>query len=600
MKKKILAIILLLGMLSVMVLGCATTADTSGSAGTTKTGTTTTGVASTTGTSGAQVTAPGELPVTTETVKLTMGITQNVRVEDYEDNFMTKMVLDECGIDLDFVLFPTDQPEQKIQLMISSGEKLPDIIHYSFSDAQRAAYGADGVFKPLNDYMDNLTFWYNKADMEQSEYDQIKVLGTSPDGNFYGFPAYTNGLGDVVQYMMNINHTWLDKLGLSMPTTTEEFYNVLVAFRDKDPNGNGKKDEIPFLTSSGQWSAVNWHEIINSFVYWDPWYTTSYFDVTDGKLWAPFITDEWREAMRYLRKLVKEGLMSELSFSMTGAEHKAAVNLTPDQDTVVGVVGGHYIVLWDSGNENIMQYDAMPALTGPEGVCWSPQRTANFMYSTFITKDNPYPEISFRMFDYWWDEKRSLITRYGEPGVHFDYAADDPSGFLTKYPYLGVGAIAQNMTAAKYNTIPNVQNPWTSQEPHKSIWNTHFCCGLPSKTYSGSASLTPVPTTWTEAKEKGWGPDAQMSWINLQYYNLRANKEPKEVAKRLLFTAEEDTAINELRTTINSYINESIALFATGTMDIEKDWDTYVQSLKDMGLQQYLETSQAAYDRMYK
>ncbi|MDW7659279.1 MAG: ABC transporter substrate-binding protein, partial [Bacillota bacterium] len=66
------------------------------------------------------------------------------------------------------------------------------------------------------------------------------------------------------------------------------------------------------------------------------------------------------------------------------------------------------------------------------------------------------------------------------------------------------------------------------------------------------------------------------------------------------FTDEEETAINELRTTINSYINETIALFSTGAMDIEADWDAYVQSLNDMGLEQYLTTSQAAYDRMYK
>ncbi len=47
-----------------------------------------------------------------------------------------------------------------------------------------------------------------------------------------------NGLGDVIQYMTNINRTWLNTLGLEMPTTTEEFRNVLIAFRDQDPNQN--------------------------------------------------------------------------------------------------------------------------------------------------------------------------------------------------------------------------------------------------------------------------------------------------------------------------------------------------------------------------
>lgn len=546
---------------------------------------------------GAKVTPPGSLPVTTQPVKLVLGITQSVRVADYEDNYMTKMVAKDCGIDLDFELFPADQPAQKFQLMVSAGQKLPDIVHYGFTDAVRAAYGKDGVFVPLNKYMDTLTYWYQRADMEKAEYDQVKVLGTSPDGNMYGFPAYMNGLGDIIQYMVNINHVWLDKLGLKMPTTTDEFYKVLVAFRDRDPNGNGKKDEIPFLTGP-LWSGANWHELINSFVYWDPWYPTSYFNVTKGKLWAPFVTPEWREAMRYLNKLVKEGLMTPLSFSMTGPEHKAAINVAPGKDTIVGVAGGHYIVLWDSKNPNVYEYDAMPALTGPGGVCWSPTRTPNYQYSTFITKDNKLPEISFRMFDYWWEERRSLITRYGEPGVHFDYYKDSPT-FTKKYPYLSTGAVAQKLTEARHIQIPGVQNPWTSAEPHKAIWNSHFCCGLPSRTYSGSASTSPIPTSWTEAKTKDWGTDAQFSWLNLSYYNLRANKEPAELAKRLLFTAEEDKAINELRTTINSYVNETIALFATGTMSTEADWDRYVKTLNDMGLSRYLATSQAAYDRMY-
>jgi len=602
MKKGTIALIIVLGILVTSIVGCTTDTTTKpdGTTQGTTQGTTKSTEQTTTPASGPKVTAPGELPVTTEQVTLTMGITQNVRVTDYEDNYMTNMVLDDCGINLDFVLFPTDQPEQKITLMVSSGEVLPDIIHFSFSDVQRAVYGRDGVVVPLNEYMDTLTFWYNQADMDQSEYDQIKVLGTSPDGNFYGFPAYMNGLGDQIQYTMNINHVWLDNLNLEMPTTTDEFYEVLKAFRDQDPNQNGKKDEIPFLTSSGSWNAVNWHELINSFVYWDPWYKTSYFNVTNGSLWAPFITDEWREAMRYLKKLVSEELMPEIVFSMTGPEHKAAVNVTPDQDVLVGVTGGADVVLWDNGNLTMLQYDIMPALIGPAGVQWQPTRTANYQYSTFITRDNKYPEISFRMFDYWWEEKRSLITRYGEPGVHWEYAKDDPAGFLAKYPYKAAATMAQGIEA-KYMTIDTVQNPWTSSEPHNTIWNTHFCCGLPSRVYSSSAAINPIPTYWNESTEKeNYGFVGHKLWIALRANVTRKDKEPEETAKRLLFTAEEQESINDIQTSINSYVNEAIALFATGTLDIEKDWETYVQTLKDMGLDQYLALSQTAYDRMYK
>lgn len=151
MKKRLFAILLVFCMLATVFAGCAKTestgtgSTTSGSETTTKQGAT----SGSTQSSGPKVTAPGELPVTTEKVTLTLGITQNVRCEDYEDNFMTKMVLDDCGIELDFTLFPADQPKQKLQLMINSGEELPDIIHFGFSDAERSAYGRDGFFSAV-------------------------------------------------------------------------------------------------------------------------------------------------------------------------------------------------------------------------------------------------------------------------------------------------------------------------------------------------------------------------------------------------------------------------------------------------------------------
>lgn len=47
-----------------------------------------------------------------------------------------------------------------------------------------------------------------------------------------------------------INKTWLDKLGLKVPDTIDELYNVLKAFKERDPNGNGRLDEIPVIEVS--------------------------------------------------------------------------------------------------------------------------------------------------------------------------------------------------------------------------------------------------------------------------------------------------------------------------------------------------------------
>ena len=51
------------------------------------------------------MTAPGVLPIVTEPVKLTIGLAQNSGVMDYEDNYMTKMIEEETGIDIEFYFY---------------------------------------------------------------------------------------------------------------------------------------------------------------------------------------------------------------------------------------------------------------------------------------------------------------------------------------------------------------------------------------------------------------------------------------------------------------------------------------------------------------
>ena len=89
------------------------------------------------------MTAPGVLPIVTEPVTLTIGIPTHTLVTDYEDNFMTKMIEEETGIDLEFVFYPSAETATVIDLALASGDELPDVIVYGFGD-NTASYGAQG------------------------------------------------------------------------------------------------------------------------------------------------------------------------------------------------------------------------------------------------------------------------------------------------------------------------------------------------------------------------------------------------------------------------------------------------------------------------
>jgi putative aldouronate transport system substrate-binding protein len=64
----------------------------------------------------------------------------------------------------------------------------------------------------------------------------------------------------------------------------------------------------------------------------------------------------------------------------------------------------------------------------------------------------------------------------------------------------------------------------------------------------------------------------------------------------LFFTEEQAQQVAELGATITSYVEETFALAVTGQLDIVAEWETYLATLEGMGLPQYLEIHQAAYD----
>lgn len=410
----------------------------------------------------------------------------------------------------------------------------------------------------------------------------------------YGFPSYQDAYADRPQFMWFINMPWLEKLGLNLPDTTDGLYEVLKAFKERDPNGNNKPDEIPLISSNG-YDGNTYNLIINSFLYYDPDY---FFNVEDGKLTVPVITEEYRDALRYIRKLVSEDLYSPLSFTYGNDDLKAMLNLPKEQDTIVGMFGGTTTTLFDVDNEKVFEYEAAPLVEGPNGVKWCPNRIPTVRSNTYITKYCEHPEVAFRLFDYFTEEKRSLIERYGEPGVHWMYRDDDPAAFDKQFPYKGPVTTMLN-NEPKYGIIPGVDQPWTT--PNNTIWNFTFCSFWPMNLYGGAVAVgEPVATYYGEALEKGMAPLTHRNYCVFKCAEDKIGTYPDEVVTRLIHTAEETQAIAEIKSSVHNYVKEARALFCTGGMDIENDWEAYVKNLESIGLKAWLYIAQTAYDRMYK
>ena len=82
---------------------------------------------------------------------------------------------------------------------------------------------------------------------------------------------------------------------------------------------------------------------------------------------------------------------------------------------------------------------------------------------------------------------------------------------------------------------------------------------------------------------------------NLQLYG---GKHPEHYLPNILhYTEEEMTAIQGPMTDIPTYVSQSIAEFITGARDIESGWEDYLSELDSLGLQQWIECAQSAYER---
>lgn len=141
--------------------------------------------------------------------------------------------------------------------MLASGDLPEIIIGCNIRLDQLQILANQGLLLPLDDYIEKYGV---DSDQVYTAYPQIKDLITMLDGKIYGLPHVNDCYHCSMAQKMWVYQPWLDKLGLEVPTTTEEFYQMLKAFKEQDPNGNGEADEIPLsgtTFTNGGWRSPN-------------------------------------------------------------------------------------------------------------------------------------------------------------------------------------------------------------------------------------------------------------------------------------------------------------------------------------------------------
>jgi putative aldouronate transport system substrate-binding protein len=134
----------------------------------------------------------------------------------------------------------------------------------------------------------------------------VKAGDPTGKGRIWWFPAFN----DHVRQGGLIRQDWLDKLGLRMPRTQAEYVAVLRAFRDRDPNGNGLRDEIP----TGGREGGRWMDHLFNMYGVASWEGNPVWDIYNGQLTYSAVTQNMKDALVFMRQLYQEGLMDNETF----------------------------------------------------------------------------------------------------------------------------------------------------------------------------------------------------------------------------------------------------------------------------------------------
>ncbi|MNI13856.1 Lipoprotein LipO precursor [compost metagenome] len=495
---------------------------------------------------------------------------------DIPTNKFTAFVQDKFGIKFNWQINPSDGAKEKRQISLASGD-YPDAYLLTayideFSQGDVLKYGQQGVLVPLNDLIDKYAPNI-KAAMEK--HPEMKTLNTAPDGNIYGLGAYAECFHCSYPNKMWINTEWLKKLNLKEPKTTEEFKQMLEAFKTKDPNGNGKADEVPLSGSTEDFGVRIIPYLMNSFVYDDD---RNYLNMTDGKVESAAIKPEWKEGLTYIKSLYDAGLIDPGAFTQN-AEAFKKIGENADAEILGAGAGMHPAIFIniDPGNTRSAHYNALAPLTGPKGISYTTHDAGGVSPGAKFVITNKASEEAkvalIKMVDY-------MFTPEGQTN-----AASGMKGIDWTDPAEGDVALGKDVKPV-IKQIPMAEG----EAPRNAGWSGMGHFYMPKEYRDTFVQATDIYASN--------GYERRLYNASLLYQG----HEPKElfpIWSIWIDPAEIDEA-SMLQTNLRNYIEQNELQFITGNKDLNKDWDAYVQGLKDLKLDRYLEILQKAYDASVK
>ncbi len=316
----------------------------------------------------------------------------------------------ETGVSIEWEEVVDSGFTEKMNIVLNSNE-YPDGVFNAGMDMPKAI-GADLLVA----YDDYLEYAPNLVQMWEDVPATEKASRYLDDGKHYTYNGVHPKEFSTVAQAMFINREWLDKVGMDAPTTTDELYDVLVAFSEAgDLNGNGMDDEIPAGFST-YWGGFNIQMLMGS------WGLASFqgpdkfakITIRDGVVDLNADNEEWRDSLEYFHMLYSEGL-TESEIMTMDEKTRRAKNI--GDNPIYGVVVDWNIEYFTNENTE-SQYELLLPMEGPDGEQKYVRNQATVGITNGLTIFNTAenPEILVRWIDHMSSDNWAFNMKYGMEG----------------------------------------------------------------------------------------------------------------------------------------------------------------------------------------
>ncbi|MBQ8954678.1 MAG: extracellular solute-binding protein [Clostridia bacterium] len=518
------------------------------------------------------VSKAGEFPITNEVVTFDVWM-EGGTDQDWTDNGWLKEVEGITNIAINIIPSSSADALTKRNLLLASGD-YPDIFltdwGCTFTQADVMQFGVkEEILVPITDWIDE----YGTELPALFEYNPLfKTTSTAPNGEIYGVARFSECYHCSAYPKMYIRTDWLEKLGLEMPTTTEEFREVLKAFVTQDPNGNGEADEIG-VTGATTWNTMLEYCLLGwSFQNIKPDFWL-YLD-DNGEVAFAASTDAYRDGLRYIKSLYDEGLIDPAAFSQKDDQEAQTVRQDPK---IVGAYVCDHVGMGVSSTDydEYKTYQIMLPLEGPSGFRYQPQNANEGEVQGFhavITDACEYPIAAFRWIDYQLSEDSFVKKGWGKEGVGWEVA---PEGTLDLFG-----------NQAKWVRLDT--NEATAPEAYAENRAYQFWIGP-------QADIAERRLAQLPAVDDIYLPENYEQRITLDTVPLTEFINPVRLPATLFVAEEDSDEFNEIKTNLKDFVRKTCVQFIIGERDIEAGWDAYLSELNNFKVDRYVEIYSAAY-----